>query len=93
MELVYDLLNRTLGNACLKYEELNSLLYERESVVNSRQDDNELEPLIPSTPLQEFKECRVADLDYLESIILQKKGFCTELNFMKTFVNISDWNI
>ncbi|GFW62291.1 hypothetical protein TNCV_913031 [Trichonephila clavipes] len=46
----------------LKYEELNSLLWECENVVNSRlltyvSYDNELEPLTPSMFLRDLKEC------------------------------------
>lgn len=76
--LVKNLLKRVLGKASLKYEEMNSLLCECESVVNLRpltyvSEDKELEPLTPSMFLSEMKEYGVPDLDHLESTSLQKR--------------------
>ncbi|XP_055928608.1 uncharacterized protein LOC129959745 [Argiope bruennichi] len=75
--LVKDLFKRVLGKASLKYEELNPLLCECESIINSRpityvSDDNELEHLTPSMFMRDLMEWGVPDLDNLESTSLQK---------------------
>ncbi|XP_018343350.1 PREDICTED: uncharacterized protein LOC108749269 [Trachymyrmex septentrionalis] len=73
------LLRRILKKACLSYEEMLTVLYDCEAVINSRpltaMSDNaqDFVPLTPSMFLQEIKEVGVLDCDFLERCRLDKR--------------------
>ncbi|XP_055933002.1 uncharacterized protein LOC129963023 [Argiope bruennichi] len=76
--LMKTILRKVLGKACLKYEELSTILCDCENVINSRpityvSEDLELQPLTPAMFLRDLKESGVPDIDQIESSSLQKR--------------------
>ncbi|GFU05692.1 DUF1758 domain-containing protein [Trichonephila clavipes] len=66
-----DLLRKNLGRSCLSYEELQTLVCECESVMNSRpltyiSEEQELKTLTPSMFLQDIPLNDVPDLDQIQ---------------------------
>ena len=72
-------MRRTLKKTCLDYEEMQTVLTDCESVINSRpitflaENLQEMIPLTPAMFLQELKEVGVADLDRVEEVDFRKK--------------------
>ncbi|XP_035223245.1 uncharacterized protein LOC118195996 [Stegodyphus dumicola] len=79
VQMIKNLLRRLLGKASLKYEEMYTVLYDTEVVINCRpltylfEDAQDLMPLTPSMLLQDNKTIRVPDLDNLDNINLTKR--------------------
>lgn len=77
--LVKRVLRKTLGRSSLTYCEMETMLCDCESIINSRpltyisDDQNELAPITPAMFLQEIKENGVPELDVIETTNLQKK--------------------
>lgn len=73
------ILRKVIGNAYLEYEELNTILCDAESVINSRpltylsEDSEDLVALSPSLFLQEITEVGVPDLDLIDEKKLNKR--------------------
>ncbi|GBM48690.1 hypothetical protein AVEN_114580-1 [Araneus ventricosus] len=67
-----ELLKRTLGKAVLNYEELYTVLYDSENVMNSHpltylsEDPRDLSSLTPAMFLLEKSESRVSDIDEID---------------------------
>ena len=78
--LVKGLLKRTLGRACLRYEELLTVLVDCEAVVNSRpltyvtEDAGDMIPLTPAMFLQDIQNSGTVDLHQLEATQLTKRA-------------------
>ncbi|XP_071043373.1 uncharacterized protein [Parasteatoda tepidariorum] len=76
---VKQLFKKSLGRACITYEELTTLLCECESVVNGRpltyvsDDPNELKPLTSSHFIQDIKGNETVDLDIKDAKYLRKR--------------------
>jgi transposase InsO family protein len=74
-----QILRRVLGQASLNYEELNTVLCDIESLINSRpltylsEDANDLVALSPSMFLQEARECGVPDIDKVDVAYMRKR--------------------
>ncbi|GFW24006.1 bel12-ag transposon polyprotein [Trichonephila clavipes] len=69
--ILKDLLRKNLGCSCLSYEELQTLVCECESVMNSRpltyiSEEQELKTLTPSMFLQDIPLNDVPDLDQIQ---------------------------
>ncbi|XP_015120372.1 uncharacterized protein LOC107043390 [Diachasma alloeum] len=79
VRIVKELLRRTLGKACLSYEELSTTLCDCEAVINARpltylaEDTQQLVPLSPDVFLRDLRECGVPDLDRVDSTSLNKR--------------------
>lgn len=77
--LVKRVLRKTLGKSSLTYCEMETMLCDCESIINSRpltyisDDQNELAPITPAMFIQEIKENGVPELDVIETTNLQKK--------------------
>ncbi|GFY52137.1 integrase catalytic domain-containing protein [Trichonephila inaurata madagascariensis] len=82
----YCLLVKCLGEAvdssqcaCLSYEDMITVLYDCESIINSRpftytsENDSEFVPLSPSLFLQDIKEIGVPDCDTVDHKSLNKR--------------------
>ncbi|XP_055951683.1 uncharacterized protein LOC129987770 [Argiope bruennichi] len=73
VQMVKKLLRRVLGNACLYYEELVTILCDCEAVINYRpltylpEGSNNLIPLSPSMFIQDIPTVGVPDLDKLDT--------------------------
>lgn len=67
------ILRRVIGNACLKLEEISTVLCEAESLINSRpltyvsEDPSDLKVLSPSMFLNEIEEFGTADFDEIDA--------------------------
>ncbi|GBM79281.1 hypothetical protein AVEN_134073-1 [Araneus ventricosus] len=63
-----QILRRVLGNTFLSYKEMDTVLCDTESVINSRplshvsEEDSELIPLSPNSSLKNFQQIGVPDL-------------------------------
>ncbi|GFX98300.1 bel12-ag transposon polyprotein [Trichonephila clavipes] len=71
IRILKDLLRKNLGLSCLSYEELQTLVCECESVMNSRpltyiSEEQELKTLTPSMFLQDIPLNDVPDLDQIQ---------------------------
>ena len=79
IQMVKRLLRRVLGQSSLTYEELTTVLYDCEAVVNSRpltyvsEDSGDFIPLTPAMFLGENIEVGVPDLDKLDQVNLGKR--------------------
>ncbi|XP_015916233.1 uncharacterized protein [Parasteatoda tepidariorum] len=73
------LLRKVLGRSCLNQDELNTILCDAESIINSRpliylsEDPDDLIALSPSMFLQDIKEIGVPDFDLIDSKKLNKR--------------------
>ncbi|GFY74103.1 integrase catalytic domain-containing protein [Trichonephila inaurata madagascariensis] len=78
VRVLKTLLRKTLGNAVLTAEELQSVLCDCESVVNSRplsclsEDSDDLVSLSPAMFLEENRNLDVPDIDYQDTVNLRK---------------------
>ncbi|GFW03600.1 integrase catalytic domain-containing protein [Trichonephila clavipes] len=79
--MLKNVLRKVLGKASLNEEELNTLLYDAESIINSRpitylsEDPKDLVALTPAMFLQEIREIGVPDFDMIDSKKLEKEDF------------------
>lgn len=79
IRILKGLLRRTLGNARLSYEELVTILYDCEAIINSRpityisENSEDLSPLTPAMFLQDNRTVGVPDLDHMDNINLAKR--------------------
>ncbi|GFV38257.1 integrase catalytic domain-containing protein [Trichonephila clavipes] len=79
VRVLKELLRRTLGNAVLTTEELQTVLCDCESVINSRpltylsENSDNLVPLSPAMFLVENRNLDVADIDYRDTVNLRKR--------------------
>jgi len=77
--MVKKLLRRILGRASLEYEELQTVLFDCEQIIDSRpltyisEDSADLVPLTPSTFLLGKEKCGVPDLDIVEAEGFKKR--------------------
>ncbi|GFV20637.1 integrase catalytic domain-containing protein [Trichonephila clavipes] len=80
VRVLKELLRRTLGNAILTTEELQTVLCDCESVINSRpltylsENSDDLVPLSPAMFLVENRNLDVPDIDYRDTVNLRKRG-------------------
>ncbi|GFX71100.1 putative RNA-directed DNA polymerase from transposon X-element [Trichonephila clavipes] len=79
VRVLKELLRRTLGNAILTTEELQTVLCDCESVINSRpltylsENSDDLVPLSPTMFLVENRNLDVPDIDYRDTVNLRKR--------------------
>ncbi|GFV91735.1 putative RNA-directed DNA polymerase from transposon X-element [Trichonephila clavipes] len=79
VRVLKELLRRTLGNAILTTEELQTVLCDCESVINSRpltylsENSDDLVPLSPAMFLVENRNLDVPDIDYRNTVNLRKR--------------------
>ncbi|GFW11215.1 integrase catalytic domain-containing protein [Trichonephila clavipes] len=79
VRVLKELLRRTLGNAILTTEELQTVLCDCESVINSRpltylsENSDDLVPLSPAMFLVENRNLDVPDIDYRDTVNLRKR--------------------
>ncbi|GFX56628.1 putative RNA-directed DNA polymerase from transposon X-element [Trichonephila clavipes] len=79
VRVLKELLRRTLGNAVLKTKELQTVLCDCESVINSRpltylsENSDDLVPLSPAMFLVENCNLDVPDIDYGDTANLRKR--------------------
>ncbi|GFS50998.1 putative RNA-directed DNA polymerase from transposon X-element [Trichonephila clavipes] len=79
VRVLKELLRRTLGNAILTTEELQTVLCDCESVINSRpltylsENSDDLVPLSPVMFLVENRNLDVPDIDYRDTVNLRKR--------------------
>lgn len=79
VRMVKELLRRTLGKACLTYEELSTTLCDCEATINARpltylaEDAQQLIALSPDMFLRDLKEYGVPDLDGVDAMTLNKR--------------------
>ncbi|XP_035226617.1 uncharacterized protein LOC118198947 [Stegodyphus dumicola] len=79
VQMIKKLLRRFLGQSCLNYEELMSVLCDCEATVNARpltymsEDSDALVPLTPSLFLGEISVFGVPDLDHLDTVDFNKR--------------------
>ncbi|GFX74913.1 integrase catalytic domain-containing protein [Trichonephila clavipes] len=79
VRVLKELLRRTLGNAILTTEELQTVLCDCESVINSRpltylsETSDDLVPLSPAMFLVENRNLDVPDIDYRDTVNLRKR--------------------
>ncbi|GFU81465.1 putative RNA-directed DNA polymerase from transposon X-element [Trichonephila clavipes] len=79
VRVLKELLRRTLGNAILTTEELQTVLCDCESVINSRpltylsENSDDLVPLSPAMFLVENHNLDVPDIDYRDTVNLRKR--------------------
>ncbi|GFW07910.1 integrase catalytic domain-containing protein [Trichonephila clavipes] len=79
VHVLKELLRRTLGNAILMTEELQTVLCDCESVINSRpltylsENSDDLVPLSPAMFLVENRNLDVPDIDYRYTVNLRKR--------------------
>ncbi|GFX87532.1 DUF5641 domain-containing protein [Trichonephila clavipes] len=77
--LVKRTLRRTLGKTSLNHEEMYTVLYDCESLINSSpltyvtDDVEDLEPLTPAMFLQDIREVGVPELDQIDENKLNKR--------------------
>ncbi|GFX08336.1 bel12-ag transposon polyprotein [Trichonephila clavipes] len=79
---------KNLGRSCLSYEELQTLVYECESVMNSRpltyiSEEQELKTLTPSMFLQDIPLNDIPDLDQI-----QKTNIVLRWRYIQRFAKI-----
>ncbi|GFT76163.1 integrase catalytic domain-containing protein [Trichonephila clavipes] len=85
VRVLKELLRRTLGNAILTTEELQTVLCDCESVSNSRpltylsENSDDLVPLSPAMFLVENRNLDVPDIDYRDTVNLRKRGPLSEV--------------
>ncbi|GFU02609.1 integrase catalytic domain-containing protein [Trichonephila clavipes] len=85
VRVLKELLRRTLGNAILTTEELQTVLCDCESVINSRpltylsENSDDLVPLSPAMFLVENRNLDVPDIDYRDTVNLRKRGPLSEV--------------
>ncbi|GBN11192.1 hypothetical protein AVEN_184742-1 [Araneus ventricosus] len=74
-----DLLKRVLGKAYLSHEELMTVLFDCEVIINSRpltyvsENDTDFTPISPSMFIQDIRECTVPDLHTADHNSLNKR--------------------
>ncbi|GFX85266.1 integrase catalytic domain-containing protein [Trichonephila clavipes] len=79
--MLKNVLRKVLGKASLNEEELNTLLCDAESIINSRpitylsEDPKDLVALTPAMFLQEIREIGVPDFDMIDSKKLEEDLF------------------
>ncbi|GFY11773.1 putative RNA-directed DNA polymerase from transposon X-element [Trichonephila clavipes] len=79
VRVLKELLRMTLGNAILTTEELQTVLCDCESVINSRpltylsENSEDLVPLSPAMFLVENRNLDVPDIDYRDTVNLRKR--------------------
>ncbi|XP_043469421.1 uncharacterized protein LOC122503064 [Leptopilina heterotoma] len=79
VRIVKDFLKRVLAKSCLTYEEMNTVLCECESIINScpisymSDDPLQPEPLSPAMFLQEITETGTPDLDQIDEVDLKRR--------------------
>ena len=79
VRVVKELLKRTLGRAVLTHEELQTVLCDCESVINSRpltylsEDSDDLIPLTPAMLMKESSTSKVSDIDTVDSNHYRKR--------------------
>ncbi|GFW21449.1 putative RNA-directed DNA polymerase from transposon X-element [Trichonephila clavipes] len=79
VRVLKELLRRTLGNAILTNEKLQTVLCDCESVINSRsltylsENSDDLVPLSPAMFLVENRNLDVPDIDYRDTVNLRKR--------------------
>ncbi|GFW01838.1 putative RNA-directed DNA polymerase from transposon X-element [Trichonephila clavipes] len=79
VRVLKELLRRTLGNSILTIEELQTVLCDCESVINSRpltylsENSDDLVPLSPAMFLVENRNLDVPDIDYRDTVNLRKR--------------------
>ncbi|GFX63149.1 integrase catalytic domain-containing protein [Trichonephila clavipes] len=77
--MLKNVLRKVLGKASLNEEELNTLLCDAESIINSRpityfsEDPKDLVALTPAMFLQEIREIGVPDFDMIDSKKLERR--------------------
>ncbi|GFW83866.1 integrase catalytic domain-containing protein [Trichonephila clavipes] len=88
VRVLKELLRRTLGNAILTTEELQTVLCDCESVINSRpltylsENSDDLVPLSPAMFLVENRNLDVPDIDYRDTVNL-----CKRVRYRQTLLN------
>ncbi|GFW95632.1 dual 3',5'-cyclic-AMP and-GMP phosphodiesterase 11 [Trichonephila clavipes] len=76
---IKELFRKCLGEVCVTYEEMLTLLYDWETTINGRpltylsDDPKELKPLTPAHFIQDIKERETFDLDLIDSQHLLKR--------------------
>ncbi|XP_015121518.1 uncharacterized protein LOC107044225 [Diachasma alloeum] len=79
VRMVKDLLKRTLGKACLTFEEISTILCDCEAIINARpltylaEDTQQLVPLSPDMFLRDLPDYGVPDLDKADSTSLNAR--------------------
>ncbi|GFT46848.1 integrase catalytic domain-containing protein [Trichonephila clavipes] len=79
VRVLKELLRRTLSNAILTTEDLQTVLWNCESVINSRpltylsENSDDLVPLSPAMFLVENRNLDVPDIDYRDTVNLRKR--------------------
>ncbi|XP_035224399.1 uncharacterized protein LOC118197041 [Stegodyphus dumicola] len=79
IQMVKKILRRVLGRACLRYEELCTILCDTEAVINARplnylsEDPDDLMPLTPSMFIQDKRTVGVPDLDHIDDVSINKR--------------------
>lgn len=77
--MIKDLLKRVLGKSSVTYEEMITILYDCEAIINSRpitymmDGDPSVAPLTPDMFLHELKEIGVPDLDEIDKESLNNR--------------------
>ncbi|GFS93154.1 putative RNA-directed DNA polymerase from transposon X-element [Trichonephila clavipes] len=85
VRVLKELLRRTLGNAILTTEELQTVLCDCESVINSRplpylsENSDDIVTLSPAMFLVENCNLDVPDIDYRDTVNLRKRGPLSEV--------------
>ncbi|GFS98709.1 integrase catalytic domain-containing protein [Trichonephila clavipes] len=88
--MLKNVLRKVLGKASLNKEELNTLLCDAESIINSRpitylsEDPKDLVALTPAMFLQEIREIGVPDFDMIDSKKLERR-FIYRVKIRKDF--------
>ncbi|XP_035229365.1 uncharacterized protein LOC118201379 [Stegodyphus dumicola] len=80
IQMVKKILRRIFGRACLRYEELCTILCDTEAVINARplnylsEDPEDLMPLTPSRFIQDtIRMVGVPDLDHIDEVNINKR--------------------
>ncbi|GFW14515.1 integrase catalytic domain-containing protein [Trichonephila clavipes] len=96
--MLKNVLRKVLGKASLNEEELNTLLCDAESIINSRpitylsEDPKDLVALTPAMFLQEIREIGVPDFDMIDSKKLERR-FIYRVKIRKDLRNRFEMNI
>lgn len=78
IRLMKDLLKRVLGQACLNYEEMITVLADCESIINSRpltymSEQESIKPISPAMFLKDIPEHHLPDLDIIDENSLTRR--------------------